>query len=291
MSKEAVITLKDVKKNFKNFTLDIPSLNIPKGFSTALIGENGAGKTTLLKLLSGMKNDYKGDIEYFGGETDERKIRESIGYTSSNNYFMPTWTLDTIKSTSDVLFDYFSSSKFDELCYKLDLLDREKTVKNMSDGMKMKAELAAVLARETKVLLLDEPASPLDPLMRDRLCSIIQDYIEEGDGEHTVLFSTHNVADMENITDYAIIIEKGKVVEEGFVLDLKEKYVLVKGEACDADKLKDILIGFTASSYYCEGLCEAANLDKLAGLSVATAVPTLTQISVCIMKQHTNLSI
>ena len=71
----------------------------------------------------------------------------------------------------------------------------------------MKLMLSGVFARETQMLLLDEPASPLDPLMRDVLCDMIRGYLEEGAGEKTVLFSTHNIADMENVTDYAVIVE------------------------------------------------------------------------------------
>ena len=84
----------------------------------------------------------------------------------------------------------------------------------------MKLMLANVLARDTNLLLLDEPASPLDPLMRDKLCDLIRQYLEAGNGENTVFFSTHNISDMENVTDYAIIMSHGKIIEEGFVEDL-----------------------------------------------------------------------
>ena len=67
----------------------------------------------------------------------------------------------------------------------------------------------------------------LDPLMREQLCDRMRDYLDEGNGEHSIFFSTHNIADMENVTDYAIIMEHGAIVEEGFVEDLKEEYVLV----------------------------------------------------------------
>ncbi len=291
MNTNNAIEIKNLKKEFKNFVLNIPELNIPKGFATALIGENGAGKTTLIKCLAGMKNDFKGSIDYFDGETDEKIIRESIGYTSSTSYFMPAWTLNTVSQTSSLLFKNFSPEKFKDLCFKLDLMDSSLKISAMSDGMKMKAGLAAVFARETQMLILDEPASPLDPLMRDSLCNLVRSYLDNGNGEKTVFFSTHNIADMENVTDYAIIMEKGEIVEQGFVPDLKEKYVMVKGEPDEAHKLGKYLIGFSRNSYGCEGLCLAENLDKLAGFDIVTETPTLTQISVGIMKQHTLLGI
>lgn len=289
MTTEAIITMTDIKKNFKGFQLDIPSLQIPKGFATALIGENGAGKSTLLNILAGIRLDYKGNISFFDGEKDEYKIRENIGYTSSTNYFLPHWTIKAVGEASELLFDQFHMERFRELCTDLGLDGESKKISNLSDGMRMKTELAAVFARDTRALLLDEPASPLDPLMRDRLCTMIREYLDEGNGEKSVLFSTHNIADMENVTDYAIIMEQGKVVEEGFVEDLKEKYVLVKGENADEAAAKPLLIGFTKSTYGYEGLCLSENLDKFAGMDIATEAPTLSQISVAIMKQYTQL--
>lgn len=289
MQTEASISMTNVKKKFKNFELNVPSLEIPKGFATALIGENGAGKSTLLNILAGVRLDYEGEVEYFGGEKDEKVIREAIGYTSSGTYFMPHWNGKAIAEVSSLLFDNFHADRFKELCKEMGVEKLNKKVSEMSDGMRMKTTLAAVWARDTKMLMLDEPASPLDPLMRDKLCNMIREYLEEGAGEKSVFFSTHNISDMESVTDYCIIMEQGKVVEQGFVEDLKEKYVLVKGEVADAEKAQKYLIGFQKGSYGFEGLCKTDDLDSLAGLDIAAEQPTLSQISVCIMKQYSKL--
>lgn len=289
MITENIIQMKNINKKFKDFKLSIPSLNIPKGFATALIGENGAGKSTLLHILAGTRLDYKGEITYFDNEENEQIIRENIGYTSSNGYFLPNWTIKTVGEASELLFDHFHADRYQQLCQDLGLVGESKSIVNLSDGMRMKTELAAVFARDTRLLLLDEPASPLDPLMRDKLCSMIRDYLEEGAGERSVLFSTHNIADMENVTDYAIIMEQGRVVEEGFVEDLKEKYILIKGEPQEAEKAKTYLLGFTQNAYGYEGLCPAEHLDKLAGLDISTETPGLSRICVSIMKQYTSL--
>ena len=294
MYKSNVISINNLSKKFKSFTLDIPSLNIPKGFATALIGENGAGKSTFINILAGVRLDYKGTIDYFNGEKEEKVIRENIGYTGPGNYFMPHWTIAQIAEAGELLFDGFSKDKFYEICKILgievsDIKKQNKGFNKLSDGMKMKVVLANVFARETKMLLLDEPASPLDPLMRDKLCQMIGEYLERGNGENSVLFSTHNIADMENVTDYAIIMEKGKVAEQGFVEDLKEKYILVKGENEDADKVKDILFSFQKNNYGFEGMCLAENIDKLAGFNISREVPELSQISIAVMKKYTQL--
>ena len=287
-----VIQALDLKKKYMGFALDIPKLEIPKGFATALIGENGAGKTTLLNILAGIRLDFKGKISYFGeqGEAIDSSIQERIGYTGPNSYFLPHWTIAQVEEISELLFGHFHKDRFRSICEELGITQSQvKEVKKLSDGNRMKLMLAAVLARDTELLILDEPASPLDPLMRDKLCDLIREYLEQGNGEHSVFFSTHNIADMENVTDYAIIMEHGNIVEEGFVEELKEKYILVKGEAADAEAAKEILFSMTKSNYGFEGICLAENLNRLAGMDTVREVPTLSQISVAVMKANTRL--
>lgn len=291
MDIQSVIEIKELQKSYKGFDLEIPALQIPKGFATALIGENGAGKSTLLNILAGIRLDYKGSIDYFNGETDENQIREQTGYAGPGNYFMPHWTVAQIAEVSSLLFEHFHTDRYQEICQELGVTAEKKKVNSLSDGMRMKVTLAAVFARDTKMLLLDEPASPLDPLMRDKLCSMLQTYLEAGNGDKSVLFSTHNISDMENVTDYAVIMEQGKVVEQGFVEDLKEKYILVKGETVDAGRAQDILFSFQKSRYGYEGLCLSENLDRLAGMDVSTETPSLSQISVAVMKKYTGLTV
>lgn len=293
------IEVKNLTKKYSGFLLDVPELVIPEGFSTALVGENGAGKTTLMNILSGIRLDYKGDIKYFGTYTDKDRengpdVKEKIGYVGSNAYYFPQWTIGNVKELSKLLFSSFDADKFDAICEELAIfpgqpIDYNKKNSALSEGNKMKLRLAGVLARETEMLILDEPASPLDPLMRDKLCQMIRNYIDEGEGKHTAFYSTHDIADMENVTDYVIIIEHGTVVEQGFAEDLKEKYVLVKGESSDADKAKEILYTMNKGNYGFEGMCLAENLDKLAGMDIIKETPTLSQICIAVMKAHSKL--
>lgn len=295
MNIESVVRGSHITKKFKDFKLDIPALEIPKGFATALIGENGAGKSTLINILAGIRLDYKGELSYFDGAMQEEDIRENIGYTGSGNYFMPHWTINQVGEASELLFDRFDEEVYKKLLVELDVREpdgkkKDKAISKLSDGMRMKVTLCAVFARQTQLLLLDEPASPLDPLMRDKLCAMIRNYIEEGDGENSVFFSTHNIADMENVTDYAMIMECGQIVEQGFVEDLKEKYILIKGEKEDIKKAEEILYSIQKNSYGFEGICLAENLDKLAGMDISTETPSLAQISVAVMKNFTRLT-
>lgn len=299
MDTELVISGKQIEKKYKNFGLNIPELRIPKGFATALVGENGAGKTTLLNILTGVRLDYTGEITYFNTYTDKDReknpiVKNMIGYTGTSQYFFPQWTLSNIAEINTLLFDSFSKEKFATKCEELAVFPENgfkwKTkVSEMSDGMKTKVALAGVWSRDTKLLVLDEPASPLDPLMRDKLNRMISEYIEEGNGENSVFFSTHNIADMESITDYAIVMEQGHIIEEGFVEDLKEKYVLVKGENEEAGKAEPVMFTFNKSNHGWEGICLAENIDKLTGLDITTETPSLTQICVAVMKQNSRL--
>lgn len=286
-----VVEITDLKKKYKGFELSVPRLQIPKGFATALIGENGAGKTTLLNILAGIRLDYKGDVTYF--DSQEKlcpEVQEKMGYVGTGSYFLPQWTARQVTEMSKLMFEKFHEDVFWKLCDELSIpVEATRNIRKLSAGNCMKLMLALVLARDTEFLVLDEPASPLDPLMRDKLCDMIRGYLEEGDGGKSVFFSTHNISDMENVTDYAIIMEHGSVVEEGFVEELKEKYILVKGEAADADAAGGILFSITKGSYGFEGICLAENLDKLAGMDISKETPTLYQISVAVMKANTQL--
>ncbi|MCD8068469.1 MAG: ABC transporter ATP-binding protein [Lachnospiraceae bacterium] len=292
---KTAIRASHLEKKFKSFNLNIQELKIPKGFATALIGENGAGKTTLMNILAGIRLDYKGEITFFEKWDDrdrEKKdcpVRELIGYTGTSGYFLPQWTVQDVGEVSSLLFENFDREQFDRLCRELNITDqkgKEKKVSQLSDGNRTKLMLAGVLARKTELLLMDEPASPLDPLMRDRLCEMIQEYLASGNGEKSVFFSTHNVSDMENVTDYAVIMSHGRIVERGFVEDLKAKYVLVKGEKEDAAKAGSILYTIQENKYSFEGLCLTENLEKLAGMEVTREIPSLYQISVAVMKKN-----
>lgn len=291
-----IITGLNINKKLGDFVLDIPELHVPQGFSTALIGENGAGKTTLLNILSGIRLDASGTFSYFGKEqsVDAPGVKDNIGYTGGNLYFLPQWTVPQVKKINSLLFDSFDPARFDALCEEL-ALDADakkpggKKVSELSEGNKIKLMLAGIFARETELLLLDEPASPLDPLMRDKLCDLLRAYLAAGEGKRSVFFSTHNISDMESVTDYAIILEHGKIVEEGFVPDLKEKYVVVRGDAKDEATAKSVLFSITGGSFGFEGICLAEDLDKLAGLSVDVETPSLYQISVAVMKQSSRV--
>ncbi len=287
------IVAEGLEKKFKNFCLEIPRLRIPRGFATALIGENGAGKTTLLNLLSGIRLDYKGTISYFGNaasplsieesDADGVPIKEKIGYVGDHQYYLPQWKVGQIRKLMGLLFDGFHPEQFDALMEEFHM-DTGKKVKDLSDGNRMKLMLAGAFSRDTELLLLDEPSSALDPLMRETLNDMLRDYLANGEGKNSIFFSTHNISDMESVTDYAIIMEQGRIVEEGFVEVLREKYLLVKGERETLPLVQSHLFSKTESAYGFEGMILASKKEQLSAAQLTFETPNLFQISVAVMR-------
>lgn len=287
---DSILTAKGFTKKYSKFTLGELDFEIPKGFATALIGANGAGKTTLIDALCGVIRKTDGEVTYFGEHTDIDlpEVRERIGYCASNAFFPQGWTSKDIAISMELAFDSFSREKFRTLCEQLDVdsdvTKKPKAMYKQSDGNRMRISLAAVFARETDLLVLDEPGSSLDPLMRDRLCDRLREYLDDGDGEKSIIFSTHNIADMENAADYAIFMDKGRIIEQGFVEELKEKYMIARGAAEDYDKAEHLLMSHNKNRTVFEGLILAENAEELAGLGVDSEAPTLQQLSIGLLK-------
>ncbi|MDE6727276.1 MAG: ABC transporter ATP-binding protein [Oscillospiraceae bacterium] len=287
---ENILTVNGLVKRYPKFIMGELDFEIPKGFATALIGANGAGKTTLIDVLCGVVRRTSGEVTYFGTENDAdaENVRERIGYCASQGFFPAAWRPRDIAESMSIAYKRFDRDKFNRLCAEMEV-DNEFTRKakqmyKQSDGNRMRTALAAVFARETELLILDEPGSSLDPLMRDRLCDRLRDYLEEGGGEKSVLFSTHNIADMENAADYAIFMDKGRIVERGFVEDLKDKYVMVHGDPSDYSKIKDLMLSHSANRSTFEGFALSENARKLEECGAACERPTLQQLSIGLLK-------
>lgn len=284
-----VIKAENLTKKFKSFTLGGLDFEIPQGFSTALIGANGAGKTTLLDTLCGITEKTDGTVTYFGRETDVEVVKERIGYCAAQAMFPQTWNMQDIAVSCDAAFEGFSRERFAAVCEEMGVgselgAKKKKQIMRLSDGNKMRVYLAAVFARETDLLVLDEPGSNLDPLMRDRLCDRFRKYIEDGDGEKSIIFSTHNISDMENAADYVIFMSAGRIIERGFTEDLKEKYVIVRDDIATYERVKQYLITRSKNSTVYDGLALASDSAKIKAEGAAVEVPNLQQLSIELLK-------
>ena len=112
----------------------------------------------------------------------------------------------------------------------------------------------------------------------------MREYLDDGDGRKSIIFSTHNIADMENAADYAVFMDKGHVIEQGFIEELKEKYIVVSGDAENWEQAKSLLMSGSHNRTTFDGLALSENSEALAALNAETATPTLQQLSVGLLK-------
>lgn len=220
-----VIEIKNLKKEYKSFNLNIQELSIPSGLIVGLIGENGAGKTTLLKSILNIIKIDKGNITIFGKEHKDLIEKEDIGIVL-DNIFLPE--ILSPKDTSIIMKDIYA--KWDETLYQKYLKDfkipESKPIKTLSKGMRKKLEIAVCLSHHPKLMILDEPTSGLDPVSRSEVLEIFQKFIE--DEEHTIIFSTHITSDLEHIADHIIFIDNGKKVLDSEKDEIIDNYGILK---------------------------------------------------------------
>jgi ABC-2 type transport system ATP-binding protein len=183
-------------------------LAVPEGAVYALVGPNGAGKTTVIKILMNIFGATRGRAEVLGLESTRLRGQHfsSIGYVSENQE-LPEWMrLDSFLAYLRPFYPSWDRKLEDELVSQFDLpLDRK--LRNLSRGMRMKAALASALAYHPKLIVLDEPFTGLDPLVRDEL---IQGLLERAE-ESTILISSHDLAEIESFASHIGYLEKGQM--------------------------------------------------------------------------------
>jgi ABC-2 type transport system ATP-binding protein len=199
----------DLSKRFRGTqALDGLSLNVPEGSVFALIGANGAGKTTAIKILMNIHQPTSGSAEALGVDSRSLSPREfqQIGYVSENQE-MPEWmTVRYFLAYLKPFYPTWDDARAEELLRQFEL-PRDRKLKHLSRGMKMKAALASSLAYRPKLIVLDEPFSGLDPLVRDEL---IEGLLESA-GEATILISSHDLAEIESFASHVGYLDRGKL--------------------------------------------------------------------------------
>lgn len=238
-----VIEISNLKFKQNKFVLDIPSLHIPMGYITGLIGENGAGKTTLIYQLLNLTTPDSGEIKIFDQTyyEDRAGILSEIGIVFSENHFPEWMNARKLETIMKMYFEQWDSNAYYDYLDRFEVPVKTK-IKHLSQGMKVKLSLATALSHHAKLLILDEPTSNLDPTFRVELLKIFQDLML--DDEMTILFSTHITSDLESIADYIAYIEKGKLLmmdEKDVIID---EYKIVRGPAYILDdEISGLLIG------------------------------------------------
>ena len=259
-----VLEINNITKDYKKFKIDNISFNLPKGYIMGFIGANGAGKTTTIKLILNMIKRDSGEIKVFGLDNirEEERIKEQIGVVFDECYYLEDWTLNDVEKAVSMFYKNWNSSIYEKYLKEFNLA-RDKKVKDLSRGMRMKLMIALAFSHEAKLLILDEPTSGLDPVARDEFLDILRDYIE--DEEKSVIFSSHITSDIEKIADYITYINNGKIIFTGEKDEFLEKYCIIKGGKEDiTESQKKEIIGLRIHSTGFEGLIE---LKKAVGFS------------------------
>lgn len=276
------IEISSLRKEFKDFALRDVSFTLPKGYIMGFVGQNGAGKTTTIRLLLNMLGRDGGEIKIFGMDTiaEEQTIKQDIGVVFDEIFFVGNWKVSEVEKAVSGFYTNWSSEIFGNYIKRFSL-PKDKMVKDLSRGMKMKLMLAVALSHNAKLLILDEPTSGLDPVARDELLNILSTYIE--DGEKTILFSTHITSDLEKIADYITLIDHGRIFYTGTKDNLLEQYLMVKGSPADlTQELRGKIIGLTENKTVFSGLIlatEAKRLPAAIGLDSVTIDDILVYIS------------
>jgi len=250
-----VIEIKDLKKSYPGFNLDINELKIPSGVVIGLIGENGAGKTTLIKLVLNIINRDSGKIKIFNKDSEkELQIKEDIGVVLDNTFFPEILNSKNIDSIMKDIYRNWDSKLFYKYLKDFGINDKQ-ILKTMSKGMRKKVEIATALSHHPKLLILDEATSGLDPIVRNEVLDLFLDFIKDED--HTIILSTHITSDLDHIADYIIFINNGEIVLEKQKDEIIDNYGILKCNIDDFNKIdeKDI-ISFKKSKYNYEILID-----------------------------------
>lgn len=215
-----MILMKNVSKAYENvYALNDVNLSIDKGSIYGLIGSNGAGKTTLLKIMSGIYKQDRGSALVESEPVFENvDIKSKLIFIPDNPYFFPQYTIDDMAKFYMNVYESFSSERYKKLkdVFKI---GTNKKISSLSKGMKRQVAFWLALSIMPEILVLDEPLDGLDPVMRQKVKNlVIQDV---ADREMTVVISSHNLRELEDMCDHIGILHKGNVIVEKDIDDLK----------------------------------------------------------------------
>ena len=221
---EPVIEISDLTRRFGATTaLDAVSLSLPRGAVYGLVGANGAGKTTLIKHVLGLLRAESGTVRVFGRDpvADPVGVLSRLGYLSEDND-LPGWMrVDELIRYTRAFYPAWDDAYAEEL-QKTFALEPSAKVRSLSKGQKARAGLLVALAYRPELLVLDEPSSGLDPIVRrDILGAIIRTIADEG---RTVLFSSHLLQEVEQVADHVTMIHAGRILVSARLDEIRESH-------------------------------------------------------------------
>lgn len=214
------VVLRNVSKSYgRDFSVKNVSLTFETGKIYGLLGPNGSGKSTTLKMITGLVYPSKGTVEV-GKEKVTRKTCQKVAYLTELDTFYPSFTVGKMIDFYASQFADFDPRKARQLLQDMKL-DRSKKIKQLSKGNRGRLKLVLALSRNTPVLLLDEPFSGLDPMVRESIVKSLLSYINFN--EQTVIIATHEIDELEPLLDEAIVIVQGSIIGQKNVEQLREE--------------------------------------------------------------------
>ena len=205
-----ILEVRNLTKQYADFTLDHVSFSIPKGTIMGLIGENGAGKSTTINAILDLIHKDDGTVTFWGQELSSAKqLKEDIGVVFDGINFYETLTAAKVGKISQTAYKQWDDRLYREYLNRFQL-PTDKEIKTFSKGMKMKLCIAVALSHRPKLLILDEATSGLDPVMRDDILDVFLEFVQ--DEEHSIMISSHITTDLEKVADTITFIHQGKVL-------------------------------------------------------------------------------
>ena len=230
------IEIRNLTKRYPGFSLENLNLTLPGGCIMGLVGENGAGKSTTIRMVLGMSCPDCGRVTVFG-QSVSPELKQRIGVVLDEPGYPSCMNALQIGKMMSGLYQNWEPETFRGYLARL-RIPEQKPFKDFSKGMKMKLCLAAALSHGAKLLMLDEATSGLDPVVRDELLDIFNDFTR--DEENSVLISSHIVSDLEKICDYIAFLHRGRLMLCREKDELLNEYTFVQGAKEEIDGLSPI---------------------------------------------------
>jgi ABC-2 type transport system ATP-binding protein len=207
-----IVELRNVSRKYRFFSLRDVSLELAPGQIMGLVGPNGAGKSTTIRILMGLVPAHSGEVRVFGHSmtTAQALAKRNIGYVSDDMRLYGQATLEWHMKLVASIYAGWDPAYAARLLERFNLQPAQ-LIKGLSHGEHMKALLLLVLARRPKLLVLDEPTTGLDPVARYELLTELMEVLK--DESRSILFSSHNTADVERISDRITFIDRGRIVD------------------------------------------------------------------------------
>lgn len=285
-----ILEIKNLKKDFKDFSLKNISFTLEKGFIMGFIGPNGAGKSTTIKLIMNLLKKDAGEIKVFGLDNvkNENEIKNRIGFVYDENYFYEELTISEMKRIIAPLYKNWSDECFNRYLKEFNLAPKKK-IKELSKGMKMKFSLAIALSHQAELIIMDEPTSGLDPLIRNELLDIFSYLIQ--DENKGIFFSTHITSDLDKIADYVTLINDGEILFSTTKDEILDCYGLVKGkkEFLNEDTRKNF-VGIKENQFGFEGLAKnRSSINKFIKDGIIIEKPSLEDVMLYCTRRELNV--